>query len=84
MTTCGSTSPRLQLIDDPHDFVAEAKLGPDALDRAVSLKKFRALLADRKGEIKAVLMDQSLLAGIGNVYSDEILFQARLHPKARV
>jgi formamidopyrimidine-DNA glycosylase len=38
-------------------------------------------LSKRRGEIKAALMDQSLLAGIGNVYSDEILFQARLHPK---
>jgi formamidopyrimidine-DNA glycosylase len=75
---------RLRLIDDPDDFIAAERLGPDALDRSVTLKKFRALLGKRRGEIKAALMDQSLIAGIGNIYSDEILFQARLHPKARV
>jgi formamidopyrimidine-DNA glycosylase len=72
---------RLRLIETPDDFVAQANLGPDALDKSVTVKKFRELLSTRRGEIKAALMDQSLLAGIGNVYSDEILFQARLHPK---
>jgi formamidopyrimidine-DNA glycosylase len=75
---------KLHLIDDPDDFIAEDNLGPDALDKSVTPKKFRELLQGRRGEIKAALMDQSLLAGIGNIYSDEILFQARLHPKARV
>jgi formamidopyrimidine-DNA glycosylase len=40
------------------------------------------LLRDRKGSIKAALMDQQLIAGIGNIYSDEIFFQARLDPRA--
>ena len=75
---------KLHLIDAPDDFIAEEKLGPDALDRALTAKKFRELLAGRHGEIKAALMDQSLIAGIGNVYSDEILLQARLHPKTHV
>jgi len=38
----------------------------------------------RKGHLKSVLMNQTLLAGIGNIYSDEILFQAHLHPKTLV
>jgi formamidopyrimidine-DNA glycosylase len=75
---------KLQLIDDPNEFIVEGNLGPDALDRAVSVKKFRELLSGRRGELKAALMDQSLLAGIGNIYSDEILFQARLHPRTHV
>ena len=74
----------VRLIDDPDDFIAEAELGPDALDRSVDKKAFQELLAGRRGETKAALMDQRLLAGIGNVYSDEILFQARLHPKTPV
>lgn len=43
--------------------------------------ELRELLADRHGGLKSALMDQQLVAGIGNIYSDEILFQSRLHPK---
>lgn len=72
----------LRLIDDPEEFIEDEHLGPDAL--AVGLKEFHALMAERSGQIKAALMDQGLIAGIGNVYSDEILFQARIHPRAPV
>ncbi|MEJ2433310.1 MAG: bifunctional DNA-formamidopyrimidine glycosylase/DNA-(apurinic or apyrimidinic site) lyase [Pseudolabrys sp.] len=75
---------KLHLVDAPDDLIGEEKLGPDALDKKLTLKKFRALLGDRRGAIKAALMDQNLIAGIGNVYSDEILFQARLHPQTQV
>jgi formamidopyrimidine-DNA glycosylase len=75
---------RLRLIDRPDDFIADQGLGPDALSRQLTLKTFRALLGDRRGEIKSALMDQRLIAGIGNVYSDEILFQAGVHPRTRV
>jgi formamidopyrimidine-DNA glycosylase len=61
-------------------FVAAAKLGPDALDPAFDLPAFAALLRRSKRDVKSVLMDQALLAGIGNIYSDEILFQARIFP----
>jgi formamidopyrimidine-DNA glycosylase len=67
------------LVDDPDHFVADEHLGPDAL--AVTEADLSALLADRRGGLKSALMDQQLVAGIGNIYSDEILFQARLHPK---
>jgi len=70
------------VVDDPEAFAAEQGLGPDAL--ALDEDAFRALLADRRGQIKSALMDQSLIAGIGNVYSDEMLFQAGIHPKAQV
>jgi formamidopyrimidine-DNA glycosylase len=74
----------VRLIDDPDDFIADAELGPDALDKKLDLKAFRELVADSRGAIKSLLMDQSRLAGIGNVYSDEILFQARINPKTPV
>jgi formamidopyrimidine-DNA glycosylase len=55
-----------------------AKLGPNALEiTGESLKK---MLAKRKGGVKAFLLDQSKIAGIGNVYAQDILFEARLHP----
>ena len=43
----------------------------------------RGLLARKRGAIKAALMDQAVIAGLGNVYSDEVLFRARLHPQHR-
>lgn len=55
-----------------------AELGPDVLD--LSLDQFRALLRRRKGTIKAFLLDQKRIAGIGNVYVQDPLFKARIHP----
>jgi formamidopyrimidine-DNA glycosylase len=60
--------------------VAPGPLGPDAL--AVSLRAFRALLA-RPRQIKALLLDQHAISGIGNIYCDEALFAARIHPRKR-
>jgi formamidopyrimidine-DNA glycosylase len=56
-----------------------ACLGPEPLE--VGLEDFRAILGARKGRIKAVLLDQTSLAGIGNIYADETLFDARIHPE---
>ncbi len=58
-----------------------ATLGPDPL--AISLPDFRGALVAHRGRIKALLLNQRFLSGIGNIYADEILFQARIHPKAR-
>jgi formamidopyrimidine-DNA glycosylase len=56
-------------------------LGLNPLDRAeFTYERFSALLAGRRGAIKALLMDQSKIAGIGNVYIQDILFNAGLHP----
>jgi formamidopyrimidine-DNA glycosylase len=74
---------RVGLADDADAFIQSEALGPDALDPAFDLAAFEAVLAGRRGTLKALLMDQDLIAGIGNIYSDEILFQARLHPGAR-
>ncbi|MGY1886607.1 Fpg/Nei family DNA glycosylase [Blastococcus sp. SYSU DS0753] len=55
-----------------------ARLGPDALE--VDRETFARLMAGRSGQLKGALTDQTLLAGIGNAYSDEILHAARLSP----
>jgi formamidopyrimidine-DNA glycosylase len=68
------------VTDSPSAFVRDEQIGPDALDPAFDEKAFVAMLAKRRQPIKAVLMDQSRVAGIGNLYADEILFQAKLHP----
>ena len=75
---------RVGIVPDADAFIATQKLGPDAMDPSLSRGAFLELMKGRKGAIKSVLMDQALLAGIGNIYSDEILFQARLHPKTLV
>lgn len=56
-------------------------LGPDPLE--ISEKKFIDILKNKKGKIKQVLMEQGVFAGIGNIYSDEILWFAKIHPFAR-
>lgn len=71
---------RVGLADDADAFIAAEGLGPDALDPGFNLAALSAALDGRR-ELKAVLLDQSLVAGIGNLYADEILFQARLHPR---
>ncbi len=55
-------------------------LGPEPLDKNFDFEKFKERLKNRRGKIKRVLMDQEVIAGIGNIYSDEILFEARVHP----
>lgn len=74
---------RVGYADDAAAFIRAEDLGPDALDPGFDLARFEALLARRRSDVKAALMDQSRIAGIGNVYADEILFQAGLHPKTR-
>jgi formamidopyrimidine-DNA glycosylase len=72
---------KIGLVDDVDAFIAEQKLGPDALD--LDLAGFRRALAGRRGKIKATLMDQTVMAGIGNIYADEVLFAAGVDPRAR-
>lgn len=68
------------IVHDPAEVPGIARLGPDAL--AVTEPEFAAILAGATGRIKNVLVDQSVLAGIGNAYSDEILHTARISPFA--
>jgi formamidopyrimidine-DNA glycosylase len=57
-----------------------AAFGPEPLDPAFTLRDFRRRLRRRKGRLKPLLLDQSFLAGVGNIYADEALWTARLHP----
>lgn len=68
------------VVDDPARVPGIARLGPDAL--AVSEPQFEEILRGASGRVKTVLVDQTLLAGIGNAYSDEILHTAMLSPFA--
>jgi formamidopyrimidine-DNA glycosylase len=56
-----------------------ACLGPEPLD--VGLTEFRAIVGARRGRIKSLLLDQTRIAGVGNIYADETLFDARIHPE---
>ena len=68
------------LVRDPLEVPGIARLGPDAL--RVELADFARLLAENRAQLKGVLTTQSVIAGIGNAYSDEILHAAHLSPFA--
>jgi formamidopyrimidine-DNA glycosylase len=68
------------LVRDPSEVPGVSRLGPDALE--VDRDRFAERIRSRNGQIKGVLTDQEVLAGIGNAYSDEILHVAKLSPFA--
>ena len=57
-----------------------AATGPEPLDDAFTVRDFRRRIRARRGRLKTLLTDQTFLAGIGNIYADEALWLARLHP----
>jgi formamidopyrimidine-DNA glycosylase len=57
-----------------------AAFGPEPLDDAFTLADFRRRIRRRKSRLKSLLMDQGFVAGVGNIYADEALWRARLHP----
>jgi formamidopyrimidine-DNA glycosylase len=67
---------------DSLDAFLDERLGPEPLE--ISRPDFEALLSRRRGRLKSLLLDQTFLAGIGNLYADEILWTARLHPERPV
>ncbi|MGA2283846.1 MAG: DNA-formamidopyrimidine glycosylase family protein [Candidatus Dormibacteria bacterium] len=73
----------LHVVRDPTDVAGVGRLGVDALDEGLDLGRLAELLRGRPGTLKTVLSDQSVIAGVGNAYSDEILHAARLSPFAR-
>ncbi len=68
----------LELTDDIPSYLHAQGIGPDAL--VISRDDLHALLHGKRGQVKPALMDQERIAGIGNVYADEILFQAGVRP----
>ena len=69
---------RVGLAESVAAFRQEKSLGPDALD--ITLPQLQASLENRKAPIKALLLDQKILAGIGNWIADEVLYQAQIYP----
>ncbi len=76
------TDPRklggLWLVPDADDVIG--KLGPEPLDPGFTAETLGMLLAERSAPVKPILMDQGLIAGVGNIYADEALIRARVHP----
>lgn len=72
----------IDLTESPDKFADEHNLGPDALD--IELDDFRKILENKRGMIKSALMDQSAIAGVGNVWSDEVLYQTKIHPEKKI
>lgn len=69
--------PEKEILNSP-----DLKLGPEPL--TMNFQEFRKLFCKKRGRIKQVLMNQGFVSGIGNIYSDEILWLAKVHPLARV
>ncbi|MGC9384050.1 MAG: Fpg/Nei family DNA glycosylase [Kosmotogaceae bacterium] len=73
---------KVDLISDINDYISEQSLGKDALE--YNKKEFTDFLENKRGSIKSALMDQNNIAGIGNIYSDEIMYQAGIYPGKRI
>ncbi|HVN11369.1 MAG TPA: DNA-formamidopyrimidine glycosylase family protein [Kineosporiaceae bacterium] len=70
------------VVHDPHDIPGVATLGPDPLDPAFDVAALARIVQGSRQQIKGLLRDQSVLAGVGNAYSDEVLHAAGLSPYA--
>ncbi|MGV9245282.1 Fpg/Nei family DNA glycosylase [Streptomyces sp. NPDC003710] len=71
------------VVRDPQEVPGVARLGPDPLADDFGEQRLAKLLAGERRQIKGVLRDQSMIAGVGNAYSDEILHAARMSPFKR-
>lgn len=69
----------LRLIDDWRDLKFVQGLGPEPFD--IDLDKFKAMLSQKKTKIKPLIMDQTFISGIGNLYAAEALFRAKINPE---
>lgn len=69
---------RVYLVEDPEEILG--KLGPEPLDSAFTPQVLAKKLASHRRQLKPLLLDQSFLAGLGNIYTDEALNLAHLHP----
>ena len=72
---------RFRLVDDPQQHLAA--LGPEPLASEFTSAVLRRQLAGKRRKIKPLLLDQTCIAGIGNIYADESLWLARIHPTRR-
>lgn len=79
---CPRKFARVRLIDTPGAFIEAKELGPDA--RRADWDTVRARFEGRWGTIKGALLNQKVLAGLGNIYADEALYQAGIHSRTRI
>lgn len=74
---------RVEIVNDINKYIEEKEIGRDALD--LDIEEFKEIMEKKKRSYsKTALMDQKALSGIGNEYSDEILFQAKIYPKTKI
>ena len=74
---------RMELMDKDDDYLEFKKLGPEPFSKYFNLKYCKDYLKNKNKPIKEVLLDQSFVAGIGNIYADEILFAMKVNPKTK-
>lgn len=79
---CPRKFARVRLVDRPSAFVEEKELGPDV--RRADVDTFVQQFDGRRGTIKGRLLDQSVVAGLGNIYADEALYQEEIHPRTTI
>ncbi|MDY0170552.1 MAG: zinc finger domain-containing protein [Thermoguttaceae bacterium] len=80
-TICNLNGQMLNLVDQDDVAVRLASLGPDAMTQPYPAEDIRAALARSNLPVSEALLDQSVLAGVGNIAKSEILFQAKLDPR---
>ena len=73
---------QIGLLQDVDEFLRKHALGPDAVE--IDLSQFKKIMQETRGTVKSVLLNQRLIAGIGNIYADEILFRVRMHPATEI
>lgn len=79
---CPRKFARILYLEDREAYIKEIKLGPDVLE--LSEEVFLAVTKNKKGSIKGFLLNQKYLAGMGNLYADEVCYQTRVHPASVV
>jgi formamidopyrimidine-DNA glycosylase len=73
---------KISITESIEDFIIKYKLGPDALE--IDIETFKEIISHRNRMIKSFFMNQNIIAGVGNLYSDEIFFQSKIHPRTKV
>src|ERR671917_2425673 len=74
---------RARLLDADELQERLSALGPEPLEDGFAVEYLRETQGGRRAQIKPLLLDQKVVAGVGNIYADEILFDARLHPRRK-
>lgn len=72
----------INILESIKNYVEEKKLGPDALE--LDFESFKQIIHKRRSMAKSFFMNQHIVSGVGNIYSDEILFQSKIHPRTKV